>query len=190
MNGPGSNYDGSHEVTNKDDDDNGRVKPLIGPGELIENVNKRSESANRKYRAFKNFLKYQNKTQSTKQANRKPSKSEVGPTPGSEEPNKDEKQEVETKLPQLDELSASDADDDFDDRYIHLSKYIHDVTECSCCALRDKQGVGRHIPGLAVQGVLGPDLPGVHHLPVHHHPLPTVLRRRGGGRVQDIRDHN
>ena len=30
---------------------------------------------------------------------------------------------AETKLPQLDELSASDADDDFDDRYIHLSKY-------------------------------------------------------------------
>ena len=31
-------------------------------GELRENVNKRSESANRKYRAFKHFLKYQNNT--------------------------------------------------------------------------------------------------------------------------------
>jgi hypothetical protein len=28
-------------------------------GQLIENVNKRSEAANRKYRAFIHFLKYQ-----------------------------------------------------------------------------------------------------------------------------------
>lgn len=30
---------------------------LIAPGELIENHSKRSESSNRKYRAFKSFLK-------------------------------------------------------------------------------------------------------------------------------------
>jgi hypothetical protein len=30
-------------------------------GALIENVNKRSEAANRKYRAFIHFLKYQKK---------------------------------------------------------------------------------------------------------------------------------
>jgi len=34
-----------------------RRLPSIAPGELIENINKRSESSNRKYRAFKNFLK-------------------------------------------------------------------------------------------------------------------------------------
>ncbi len=34
-----------------------RKKPLIAPGELIENFNKRSEQSNRKYRAFKNFWK-------------------------------------------------------------------------------------------------------------------------------------
>jgi hypothetical protein len=33
---------------------------LIAPGELIENFSKRSESSNRKYRAFKNFLKQHN----------------------------------------------------------------------------------------------------------------------------------
>jgi hypothetical protein len=38
-------------------------RPLsIAPGELIENINKRSESSNRKYRAFKNFLKQHTKT--------------------------------------------------------------------------------------------------------------------------------
>lgn len=37
--------------------DGRRKDPLIAPGELIENVNKRSEASNRKYRAFKNFLK-------------------------------------------------------------------------------------------------------------------------------------
>ena len=31
-------------------------------GQLFENVNKRSEAANRKYRAFIHFLKYQKKT--------------------------------------------------------------------------------------------------------------------------------
>ena len=35
-----------------------RHQPIIAPGELNENINKRSESANRKYRAFKHFLKY------------------------------------------------------------------------------------------------------------------------------------
>lgn len=34
---------------------------MIGNGTLLENVNKRSEAANRKYRAFIHFLKY-NKT--------------------------------------------------------------------------------------------------------------------------------
>jgi hypothetical protein len=34
-------------------------QPLIAPGEFNENVGKRSESSNRKYRAFKNFLKQQ-----------------------------------------------------------------------------------------------------------------------------------
>jgi len=36
-----------------------RRGPILAPGELIENINKRSESSNRKYRAFKNFLKQQ-----------------------------------------------------------------------------------------------------------------------------------
>ena len=35
-------------------------RPIIAPGELREMVNKRSESANRKYRAFKHFIKYHN----------------------------------------------------------------------------------------------------------------------------------
>jgi hypothetical protein len=39
-----------------------RRLPSIAPGELIENINKRSESSNRKYRAFKNFLKQHTKT--------------------------------------------------------------------------------------------------------------------------------
>jgi hypothetical protein len=34
-------------------------------GQLIENVNKRSEAANRKYRAFIHFLKYQKNHPST-----------------------------------------------------------------------------------------------------------------------------
>jgi hypothetical protein len=34
---------------------------MIGMGNLIESVNKRSEAANRKYRAFIHFLKYQKK---------------------------------------------------------------------------------------------------------------------------------
>lgn len=33
-------------------------RPIIGPGELVETVNKRSESANRKFRAYRNFIKY------------------------------------------------------------------------------------------------------------------------------------
>ena len=39
-----------------------RRMPLIAPGELIENFNKRSEQSNRKYRAFKNFWKQQTQT--------------------------------------------------------------------------------------------------------------------------------
>lgn len=35
-------------------------RPIIAPGELREMVNKRSESANRKYRAYRNFIKYHN----------------------------------------------------------------------------------------------------------------------------------
>lgn len=31
---------------------------MIAPGELIENFSKRSESSNRKYRAFKNFIHF------------------------------------------------------------------------------------------------------------------------------------
>ena len=119
MTGAGRNGDNGEGK----DEDNGRVQPLIGPGELIENVNKRSESANRKYRAFKNFLKYQNKSAnpSKKGSAAKPSSSALpkddltktgDKTPGNNV--------METQLPQIDELSASDADDDFDDRYIHL----------------------------------------------------------------------
>jgi hypothetical protein len=37
-------------------------------GQLIENVNKRSEAANRKYRAFIHFLKYQKNHPSTGKA--------------------------------------------------------------------------------------------------------------------------
>lgn len=40
---------------------------FIGRGSLIESgVNKRSEAANRKYRAFIHFLKYQNKNNGVK----------------------------------------------------------------------------------------------------------------------------
>ena len=35
--------------------------PMIGMGNLIENVNKRSEASNRKYRAFIHFLKNEKK---------------------------------------------------------------------------------------------------------------------------------
>lgn len=35
-----------------------------------------------------------------------------------------EGEEEEFERPNNDELTASDADDDFDDRYIHLSKYL------------------------------------------------------------------
>ena len=37
--------------------DTTRVQPLIGNGDLVEMVNKRSEAANRKYRAFIHFVK-------------------------------------------------------------------------------------------------------------------------------------
>ena len=47
----------------------------------------------------------------------------------------DEKIEIETKLPQMDELSASEADDDFDDRYIHLSNSYYLLKNFSCCSL-------------------------------------------------------
>jgi hypothetical protein len=43
-------------------------------GQLIENVNKRSEAANRKYRAFVHFLKYQKNHQQDKKTTPKSNK--------------------------------------------------------------------------------------------------------------------
>ena len=44
------------------------MKPsaFIGRGSLIETVNKHSEAANRKYRAFIHFLKYQKRNSAVK----------------------------------------------------------------------------------------------------------------------------
>lgn len=61
-NGPG-NMD--EPITNRSKSDKEGLcendhRPIIAPGELREMVNKRSESANRKYRAFKHFIKYHN----------------------------------------------------------------------------------------------------------------------------------
>ncbi len=46
--------------------EDGHHNYIIAPGELREKFNKRSESANRKYRAFKHFLKYQSNTNKSK----------------------------------------------------------------------------------------------------------------------------
>ena len=93
-------------------------------GNLIENVNKRSEAANRKYRAFIHFLKNEKKSMSTKKGEVKDTTNKAtpkadGPVEESHHTNADG-----GKMQHVDELSASDADDDFDDRYIHLSKLL------------------------------------------------------------------
>lgn len=36
-------------------------------------------------------------------------------------------QEEKAKMDELQEISVSDADDDFDDRYIHLSKFHYNI---------------------------------------------------------------
>lgn len=55
------NLDDNQSNLSKSDKDMGNDhQPIIAPGELREMVNKRSESANRKYRAYKHFIKYHN----------------------------------------------------------------------------------------------------------------------------------
>lgn len=54
---PQGNFDGMDEERVADSPLE-HVEPMIGNGFLNENVNKRSEAANRKYRAFVHFLKY------------------------------------------------------------------------------------------------------------------------------------
>lgn len=47
---------GEQDLPGNEGSMSGKHKPYIGPGELIDNVNKRSEASNRKYRAFKHFI--------------------------------------------------------------------------------------------------------------------------------------
>ncbi|CDW82005.1 UNKNOWN [Stylonychia lemnae] len=92
---------------------------VVGPGHLNENVNKRSESANRKYRAYRNFIKYHNNNNKSERlagSNKKLSNSTIMGI----EKNKESMFEDKTQVQEAAELSVSDADDDFDDRYIHL----------------------------------------------------------------------
>lgn len=114
--------------------------------QLIENVNKRSEAANRKYRAFVHFLKYEkNHNPEKKNQNGKANASGSAKVNGTKGNNNslngsngitpdhkmgggnDKMDNTATQgqsAPQIDDLSqASDADDDFDDRYIHLSNH-------------------------------------------------------------------
>jgi hypothetical protein len=96
---------------------------MVGNGHLVENVNKRSEAANRKYRAFIHFLKHQKNSMAGQKGNGPfpMNKSEASQSVSAKEASY---KDAETKANQFDDLSASDADDDFDDRYIHLSKQL------------------------------------------------------------------
>ena len=99
-----------------------RQEPKIGHGVLNENFNKRSEASNRKYRAFLHFLKYE-KTQEKKADSRPGSASKTEKKGDPSTPKQDGQQ--------IDELTDPDADDDFDDRYIHLIAAHSEINKAS-----------------------------------------------------------